>query len=124
MKKWRIVAGVVVIFLLGSLAGSVFTRIVLRHRIEYVMRGGPRAVSEVVVKRLTRALNLDAAQQSQLVQIVDDARKEVMEVRRQTNPQMKAVLDRAQARVDAMLRPDQREKFHKIVNRRRQRNLE
>jgi len=124
MKKWKVISGIVVVFLLGSLAGSAITRIVLRHRLEYVMRGGSKAASEAVVKRLSRALNLDAAQRSQLTQIVEGARIEVLEVRRQTNPQIKNILDRAQDRVDAMLRPDQREKFHKIIAERRPRGIE
>jgi hypothetical protein len=124
MKKWKVIAGIVVVFLLGSLAGSVITRIVFRHRLEYLMRGGPEAVRNVVVKRLVKALNLDAAQQSQLIQIVEDARQELMDVRRQTNPQIRRILDRAQNRVDAILRPDQSEKFHKIITRLRRRSIE
>ena len=124
MKKWKVIAGIVVVFLLGVLGGHAITRIVLLHRVEYVMRGGSKAASEVVVKRLSRALNLDAAQRSQLAEIVDGARKDVLDVRRQTNPQIRGILERAQHRVDAMLRPDQREKFQKIIAKRRPRGIE
>ncbi len=122
MKKWKIVAGVVVVFLLGALAGGAFTRIILQSRLEHGMGGGPtKAAGEAIVKRLSKELNLDASQRSQLAQIIEDTRKEMLDLGRRTYPQVNSILNRGQTRADGVLRPGQREKFDKIVSKERAR---
>lgn len=124
MKKWKVITGIVIIFLLGALAGSAATGIFFKRNVEQVLRGGSKAASELVAKRLSKALKLDAAQRSQLDQIVDEARKEMIDVRRQIRPQIRDILNRAQDKVNVMLTPDQREKFQKIIAKRRLRDIE
>jgi hypothetical protein len=122
MKKWRVITGIIVVFLLGALSGGAFIRIILQPELEHEMRGGPsKAAGEVIVKRLSRDLNLDAAQQSQLTKIFEDTRKEMLNLERRMYPQADAILNRAQARTDGILRPDQRGKFDKIVMKERAR---
>lgn len=119
MKKWKAIAGVVVVFLLGTVAGALVTHQIYQHRMESFMRGGPRP--EMIVQRLNHELHLDAAQLTQLRSIVQETSSEIREVRKQIRPRIREILERSQDKVRAILRPDQREKYEKIIAERKKR---
>jgi hypothetical protein len=119
MKKWKAIVSIVIVFLLGALAGALMTNMVHRHRGESFMRGEPGHMREFVVRRLNRELGLDAEQQGQLRTIVQETHAEMKNLRRQLRPQTEEILARSQEKVRAILRPDQRERYEKIVAERR-----
>lgn len=122
MKKWHAIVGVVLVFLLGALAGTLVTFNVCHQRMESGFREEPGRMKEFIVGRLGRELKLDQAQMEQLRTIVRETHTEIRSVRRQFRPQIEEILSRSQDRVRTILRPDQREKYEKIVaehNRRR-----
>ncbi len=121
MKKWKAIAGVLLVFILGGIAGTLGTMCVCRHRGEWMMRGGPHAYTEAAVRRLDHALKLDAGQHRQVEAIVAEAHSEMRAVRKEAQPRLDAIFEKAVGRVSAILRPDQREKFEKIVQERRER---
>lgn len=111
MKHWKAILGVIAVFLLGALAGGLFTVGVVRH--------GFRHRSDFLVRRLNWRLRLDATQRDQLRAIVTDAQQQIQGVRRQMQPQIEAILAQSDDQVRAILRPDQQEKFDKIVAERK-----
>ncbi len=115
MKKWRAIAGIILVFVLGALAGSLVTYTFQRQKAESIMKGEPRATGEFIVQRLNSELHLDAAQLEQLRAIVQETHTEIRNVRRQFRPQIDEILQRSQDRVRAILRPDQRESYEKII---------
>ena len=119
MKKWKAIISIIVVFLLGSLAGALVTHEIYQHRIESFMRGEPKR--ELIVRRLSHELNLDAAQLSQLRVIVKETYAGIKNVRKQIRPQIEAILESSQSRVRAILRPDQLEKYEKIIAERKKR---
>jgi uncharacterized membrane protein len=121
MKKWKVVLSVVLVFLLGGLAGALVMKEIDQHRIAGIIRGEPRAVAEMIVQRLNHELSLDPAQVEQLRVIVYATRDEIREVRRQSRPQIHEILERSRDRVRAILRPDQLKEYEKIVAKRKAR---
>ena len=121
MKNWKAVAGVLLVFALGGLSGAFVASRVCHRRIERIMRGGPQARVSEVVRRLSRRLDLDQAQQGKLAAIVAEAHAGMEAIRARHEPEVKAVLDRADDKVRAILRPEQRERFERFVARRRER---
>jgi Spy/CpxP family protein refolding chaperone len=117
MKKWKAVVGVVVVFLLGMAAGSLITFGVTRQMFQW--GHGPQARTDFIVRKLSWELWLDGQQREQLRSIVQDAQQEMKPVRQQVRPQVEAILDRADAKVRAILRPNQIEKFDKLVAERK-----
>jgi Spy/CpxP family protein refolding chaperone len=115
MKNWKAIVGVLLVFVLGMAAGGLVTLGVIRHR---WMRG-PQAMADFAVRRLSWELRLDAAQRQQLRAIVADTQQEMKAVGQQVQPQIEQTLGKAEHRVRAMLRPDQREKFDKLVAERK-----
>jgi hypothetical protein len=125
MKKWKTIVSIVLVFLLGALAGGLVTYEINLQKVERVVRGEPRSTREFIVQRLDRELQLDAAQREQLRAIVEETHLEMKAVRKQFRPQIEEILIRSQDKVRALLRPDQREKYEKIIaERRKKREIE
>ena len=119
MKNWKAVVGVIAIFVLGGLAGSITTIGLVRHRL--VHGHGSQMLENLIVRRLSWDLRLDRAQREQLRAIVAEGHEEMKGIRKQIQPQVEELLTRSEAKVRAMLRPDQVEKFDKLVAERKAR---
>lgn len=125
MKKWKSIVSVVVVFLLGALAGALVTHTLYQRKFDDVIRGEPRTMREFVVRRLSHELHLDPSQVEQLRAIIRETHAEMRNVRRQFRPQTEEILARSQDRVRALLRPDQLEKYERIIaERKRKRESE
>jgi Spy/CpxP family protein refolding chaperone len=121
MRKWKAIAGILLVFLLGSLSGVFATYAVYHQRMEGVMRGEPGRAREFIVHRLSRDLNLDPAQSEQLRTIVRETHAQLRELRKRIRPETEEIMARSQDRVRAVLRPDQREKYEKIITEHKRR---
>lgn len=122
MKNIKAVIGVMVVFALGAASGSVVTHMVYRDRLATFIKGGPESREEVIVSRLTRKLSLDVRQQEQVKAIVHEDHAAILQIRNRYRPQIQSILEQGQARIMALLNPEQREKFRKILEERRKRH--
>ncbi len=121
MKKWKTIASIVIVFLLGAAAGALVTHTLYQRKVEGIINGEPRSTREFIVRRLSHKLDLDSTQQERLRVIVEETHAEMKAVRKQFRPQIEEILARSQDKVRAILRPDQREKYEKIVAEHRKR---
>ena len=119
MKNWKAIVGVIAIFVLGGLAGSITTIGVVRHRL--VHGHGSQMMANLIVRRLSWELRLDREQRSQLRVIVAEGQTEMKGIRKQIQPQVEDVLTRSEAKLRVLLRPDQQEKFDKLIAERKAR---
>jgi uncharacterized protein YneF (UPF0154 family) len=119
MKKWKAIVSIIIVFVLGVLAGALLTHKIYQHRVEGIMKGEPRTTREFIVQRLDRELHLDANQLEQVLAIVKETHTEMKKVRTQFRPQIEEILARSQEKIRALLRPDQREKYEKIIAERK-----
>jgi hypothetical protein len=119
MKNWKAIVGVIAIFVLGGLAGSITTIGVVRHRL--VHGHGGQMMANLIVRRLSWELRLDREQRSQLRVIVAEGQTEMKGIRKQIQPQVEDLLGRSEAKLRVLLRPDQQEKFDKLIAERKAR---
>jgi hypothetical protein len=117
MKKWKAIISIIVVFLLGSLAGALITHEVCQHRIENFIRGEPKG--ELIARRLSHELDLDPGQSEHLLVIVNETNVEIKNARKQIRPRIEEILENARNRVRAILRPDQLAKYEKIIAERK-----
>ncbi len=111
MKRWKAVLGIIFIFILGAIAGGIISSAVIRQCRPW---GRPPSREEVV-RKLSRKLDLDAGQRAQVEVIVNDAHNQMREMRREDQPKIESILTGAQAKIRAVLRPDQEQKFYRLV---------
>ena len=121
MKRWKSILGVLLVFLLGALAGAAVMHRVGRQSVEAALSGRGGATADFVVRRLSRSLDLDPAQQDQVRAIVAETRRDIVEIRKPVQGQIEAAFERSRVRVRAILRPDQQEKFDHFQAKRRRR---
>ena len=119
MRTAKAIAAVLLIFLLGAATGGLVAHLVYQKRVEGVVRGGPGAMSEMILKRMDRELGLNAAQREAIRTIVHETHGEMRHVRQQFRPQMRQLLKRSEERIKEHLRPDQREVFERLIEKRR-----
>lgn len=122
-KNAKAVMGILFVFILGAVSGSLVTRMVLHGRLEAFMHDGPGVREEHIVKRLSRELNLDNGQQDRIRGIVHETHTAVLEARSQIRPRIETLLEQGQGRIAAVLRPEQREKFMKLIAERKANRL-
>ncbi len=117
MKNWKAIVGVIAIFILGGVAGSITTIGLVRHRL--VHGHGSQMLADLIVRRLSWELRLDRAQREQLRVIVAEGQGEMKAIRKQIQPQVEDLLGRSEAKLRVLLRPDQQEKFDKLIAERK-----
>ena len=121
MKRWKSILGVLLVFLLGALSGAVVYHRFGHQRVEAVLSGRGGATVDLIVKRLSRSLDLDPAQRDQVRAIATETHRDIVEIRKPIQDQVEATLERSRVRVRAILRPEQQEKFDRIQAERRKR---
>lgn len=119
MKSIKPIVGLILVFVLGAASGALVTYMFAQSRIEAILVGGPRAREEVLIKRLTRQLDLDGQQREQVKAIIHETHEEMRQIRQKSRPQIEALLTDSQLRISSLLRPEQQEKFKKIVAERK-----
>jgi len=115
-KRWPIF-GIVLVFLLGILCGSLATHLLYNCRMGSMSGGRGETREEVLVERLERKLKLDDRQVALVRPIVHETHEGIMALRRQLRPQIEAAIEKSQARINAILTPEQREKFAQMIAR-------
>jgi predicted Holliday junction resolvase-like endonuclease len=115
MKNGKAILGVVLVFVLGVLAGGLITHRFYMRRIRAVLSGQPVVSTATIVRDLNRQLQLTPEQRDKLQPVINETRQRLQQVREQIEPQALGVFDDAVKRVREILTPEQREKFDKIV---------
>lgn len=119
MKDWKPLLGLALIFVLGMAAGGLVAGVFAKRTVDNVIEGGPDSVGKAIVSRLSSELSLDAAQKTQLRDIVKDAQVQIREARRQIQPKIKSAMNESETRIRAMLTPEQAKKFDEMVEKNR-----
>ncbi|MEZ4527585.1 MAG: hypothetical protein R2941_16820 [Desulfobacterales bacterium] len=114
MNKFKIITGILLVFLLGGLAGSLGTSIYMGKRFRTMMQGPPDFLIPKFIRKLERELELSPQQQVQLRRISAELREELDEFMEKNRPQAEEILDRHINSIKSVLKPDQQEKMEKI----------
>ncbi|MCI4625242.1 MAG: hypothetical protein L3V56_04690 [Candidatus Magnetoovum sp. WYHC-5] len=122
MKYWRGIVGVIVVFFLGIILGVIVSHIVCDNKMHKFMVGGPPDdMHNMIIKQMTRELELDTKQTEQMQLIMQDMHKEMKAFHEQFFPQIKKIVDEADNKTLSILRPEQKEKFQDMINKRKER---
>jgi hypothetical protein len=115
MKNWKAILALVAVFALGMIAGGSLMTASTAKRLHRLMRGQTAFTAQEVTRRLTRQLRLDSGQRDQMLALVEAAQVQITNARKQCVPQVLAALDDFDAKARPILRPDQVERFDKLV---------
>ena len=119
MRTGKAIAAVLLIFLIGAATGGLTAHLIYQKRLEGMVRGGSGAMSERILRRMDRELNLDSGQREAIRTIVQETHTEMRQIRQQLRPQTRQILAKSEERIKKLLRPDQKEAFERLIEQRR-----
>ncbi len=114
-KSIKPILGLILVFVLGVASGSLTTYMVGGGHFGHSSGGGSRMKEEILLQRLTKRLDLDAQQQEQIKPILHETRGKIRQAHQKIRPEIEAVVNDSEARISALLRPNQQEIFKKMV---------
>jgi hypothetical protein len=120
-KTWKAILGVILVFILGWLTGALCGSLYVRHRILDLVHRGPEAMAEVLEQRMTRNLDLDANQKSQIHGFVLENLQQRKELQAQVQPQVQIANRQTLREINSVLSPDQQQRLHQNLVEFRQR---
>lgn len=110
-NKWQIRLAVLLIFVIGFVAGALAMN---AYRARHVSAGAMNRRGRF--ERVMEQLNLSAEQRDQVKAIFDEARAQLTDMRRESQPRFRAVREQTDTRLHAVLNPDQWEQFQKLTS--------
>jgi len=119
MNKLKLAAGVLLVFLAGALAGSLGTMTYFKQLMGRFPPGGPppKAMTTMMMKRLSGELDLTDAQHAEVRKIVASLQEDVLSLRRKTQPEMEALNDASFASIRDLLDDKQKQKLDALHRR-------
>jgi hypothetical protein len=113
MNKIKLTMGIILLLLLGAIAGSVGTGIYIRHRIEHISPVNPPK-AHFLLRKLTRELDLTETQQVEVGKILEESHTELTALRRKFLPEIKEITDQSFASIKKKLNKEQKQKLDKL----------
>lgn len=111
-NKWQVRLAVLILFVVGFLAGALAMNIYRGRQLP------PRAGGRGGFEQMLDRLNLTQDQRNQIDSIFEDARKQLAELRRESEPRFRDVRQNTDERLQAVLTPEQWEQFRQMTSRR------
>ena len=107
MKKWKILAGIALLFAAGFLAGVTVTRGVVRHRVAQLTSWNPDVTRHAVLAHLAQELKLTTRQQSELDPILAALQEDLQQVRSRFQPEVRRLVAERAREMAPFLTPAQ-----------------
>ena len=122
MNKLKVWAGILLVFFLGALAGSLGTGAYLKHRIERFSRGRHPPIRVVLMKKLAHELDLTQTQRLEIEMILDQLETKLHELRQKHRPELEGVFGHSFDMIKEKLDQEQRSKFDDLREEMRRRH--
>jgi|ERR1041384_1145278 Spy/CpxP family protein refolding chaperone len=107
-NRWQVRGAALLIFLLGAAAGALGLNVYHAWSHSRAAQGGDR------FEQMAKRLQLSAEQQTQVKQIFDDTRTQLQAVRRESEPRVAEIRQRADERLRQTLTPEQWQRFQQL----------
>ncbi len=112
--KLKIIAGVLVVFLLGVCIGVLGTGIFIRRQIRKFTQGEPGTRATFFMRRLNRELDLTEAQRADIEKIIHDIEIELRELLQGSHAEFMNIVQRRNVEMKQFLTPEQQQKLDEL----------
>ena len=118
--KWKLIAGFLLVFLVGGLTGAFLGASHVRHFLfKHHHRGD---ISERMRERMRRELDLTPEQVARISPILDRAAAQLQQMRRDTGQRVREILDETHRQIAPTLTDEQRQELQRMKERHRRRH--
>jgi molybdopterin-biosynthesis enzyme MoeA-like protein len=111
--RWKLISGLLLVFVLGILVGSLTTGFYLKHRLAPFVKD-PKARKAFIMKKLAKELQLTSTQESKIEPIVEQMIEKRREYYLKSRPQIKKIMDQGFDQIEEQLTENQKEKLDKL----------
>jgi len=111
MKKAKMWVIIFLVFILGALAGSLGMQQYIHYKLSDFFRRGEHARVETLLARMSRNVALTDAQQVEIKSILQESHNRIHEIKKQTDPHIRAIIADSFRRIREKLNDDQKKKF-------------
>ena len=119
MNKFKLAAGVILLLIVGVLAGSLGTGIYYKKRVERFESGGP-PISErvrIILGRFSDDLKLTDEQRVEFEKILRESQEELMNLGRSILPEIDKINEQTFASIKEKLTDEQKNKLDELIQR-------
>lgn len=120
-NKLKVSVGVLLVFVLGILAGSFGTQAYMKYRVSSFVERGNEARTELFLGRLSRDLDLTEAQRTEIGKILRDSHQRLARISYRCQPEVRGIMEHQFAMIREILSDEQRERFDLFQKRFQQR---
>jgi hypothetical protein len=113
VMKWKLIAGLLLVFVLGILVGSVGTAFYLKHRFTPLTKE-PKARKTFIMKRLSEKLDLTPDQQAKIEPIINQMIEKRREYYRKSRPEIEKIMEKGFAAIKLKLTENQKKKLDEL----------
>ncbi|MFA5044044.1 MAG: hypothetical protein WC381_04710 [Kiritimatiellia bacterium] len=117
MNRWKITLRYGLVFMLGLALGIAGSHLALKHRFAQAMQNRPAAQRQMVMRHLTRELQLTKPQQIAIKPIVDNQLQALSALRDRHQPEVQAIFQQAKEEMKPHLLAEQQQKLDQIMAR-------
>lgn len=117
MNRWKIMLRYALFFILGLVIGMAGSHLTLKHRFARAIHDRPTAQRQMVMRNLTRRLQLNKPQQVAIERIVDQQLQALLKMRERHRPEVQAIFQQAEDEMKPHLRPEQQQKLDQIMKK-------
>jgi hypothetical protein len=111
MSKAKIWAVIFLVFVLGVMAGSLGMQQYMHHKVADFFKRGGKARVEILLARMTRDFDLTDSQQVSVKKILLESHKKIEKIKRETDPQIKSIIDDSLRHIRENLTDNQKKRF-------------
>jgi oligoribonuclease NrnB/cAMP/cGMP phosphodiesterase (DHH superfamily) len=116
MRKWKLLVGVVLVFVLGVLVGSLGTGLYFKHHFVPHKRDSS-AVRAFLLKRFSQELDLTENQKNEFKRLIDQVGDQLEDHFRKTHSEIAKIIDQGSSQMRKTLSPDQQKKFDELIEK-------
>ena len=120
MKKWKLVAGVLLVFVFGVLIGSLGTGFYHQYLFDR-FRKDPAERRAFVLKKFSERLDLSEDQQKTFKTVIDQMDQQRRAQKLKNRSERKKIRDESYLQMKKVLNPDQQNAFDELIKKIRKR---
>jgi hypothetical protein len=113
--KFKIFAGILIIFLLGAATGSLVTNIYFKKEFRSWKKGKIFGKRGFLIDELSQKLDLTATQKQEIEKIMEESFEKIFQLKRKHRPEIKEIFKKRNALIKEKLNDEQKEKFDELV---------
>ncbi|HOP47266.1 MAG TPA: hypothetical protein PK874_06350 [Desulfobacteraceae bacterium] len=114
--KIKAIAGVIIVFFLGTIIGALGTGIFIRHKIRQ-FTSGEHSFQYLMMRRLSRELKLTDEQIPEVREIVAQSAEEMRKLFKNSHSEFIKIMERKNTRLKEVLTPDQQKQLDNMFER-------